>query len=94
MDMEEQLAAIDKKQDRTCVLLEHLAEKVGERIDMEDRRHERVMRTLFGNNGTPGMHIEIDRLKQSHERQKWLSRTALSAIVILFFGALWSFVVA
>ena len=94
MDMEQRLADIDRKQDRTCLLLEQLAGKVEERIEQDDRRHERVAHTIYGNNGSAGVLIKLDRLEQAHERQKWTVRTALGAVVVLFVGAIWSLVVA
>ena len=94
MDMDQQLADINRKQDRTCLLLEQLAEKVDGRIEADDRRHERVARTLYGDNGSAGLLIKLDRLEQAHDRQKWTVRTALGAVVVLFVAGIWSLLVA
>lgn len=68
------------------MLLEGLAKKVDERISQTDSRLARHARTLWGENGNPGMLVRLDRLEQSHDRSRWLVRSIVVAVVTLAVG--------
>lgn len=82
---EERLARIETKVDGLHSL-------VKSRIQHDDERYGRVARTIYGHNGSAGVLIELDRLKQAQERSQWLMRTVIAAIIVLALGGLWSLV--
>lgn len=88
--VEERLNDIEKLQERTIVLLEGLGERVSSRIATTDERLARYSRTIWGNNGDPGMLTRLDRLERTAERSKWLIRSALGAIITLLVGGIWA----
>lgn len=73
---------------RIETLLENLTEKTDARNEHDDKRYDRVARTLYGNNGTPGVLIELDRLKQAQLRSQWLMRVTLGAFITVVVGYL------
>ena len=76
-DMSERLAEIEKKQERTIVLLEGLCE----RLDDVVAKTERTDVTLRGDgNGTKGLLVRMDRVEQVHERSKWAVRTPFDSM--------------
>lgn len=90
MTTEERLSNIEQGQARVLTLLEGLSEKMETRIASSDVWRARTERTLYGDgNGHPGHTLRIDRLEQTGERQRWLSRTMLGAVVALAIRAVW-----
>lgn len=63
-------------------MLQHLTERVEQRMEHSDRWRARMELTVYGDgNGSPGHHIKLDRLLQAQERQKWLIRSLLIAVI-------------
>lgn len=51
-------------------------------VEEQNRLHDRLMKTVYGDgNGETGLVISVDRLKQSHNRNKWTVRTVLAGIL-------------
>jgi len=100
--MEERLARIEADQARILAVLEHLSEKMENRISQTDAWRERVGRTLYGDgNGTKGHSIRLDRLEQAaiaareaHSRQKKLLGTVAAAVVVMALKAVWGLLTA
>ena len=92
MEIEQRLAEIDRKQDRTCLLLEQLASKVEERASHSDLWRERVERTVWGFNGTVSnsLVVRLDRLEQVNKQQMWVIRIAAGVILTGIIGGVWS----
>jgi len=92
MELEQRLAQIERKQDRTYLLLEQLTEKLDTVAENSDSRHMRVERTLWGVNGDAdkSMVVELDRLKQSHKTQTWVVRLGASVLIVQAATGLWS----
>jgi len=83
---EERLARIETK-------LDAMIDKVNGRIEHDDNRWNRMNRTVYGFNGSPGLLIKLDRLEQAQERSRWLMRTMVGAVAVLFVGGVWSILV-
>jgi len=60
-----------------------IEEERGARMDKILDRHDKL---ILGNNGTPGMKIDLDRLKQSHRFYTWLVKGTLMASVTAVAG--------
>ena len=55
-------------------------ERLTASIEENNRNQERVFKTVYGDgNGSEGLVTIVDRLDQSHKRNKWAIRTALAA---------------
>ena len=81
---EQRLAHIEAQQERVLTLLEALGEKMEHRIRESDAWRKKIERTVYGDgNGVKGHNIRVDRLEQAGERQKWLVRTVMGAVVVL-----------
>lgn len=95
MDVEQRLAEIDRKQDRTCMLLETLTSKVDDRIGLDDGRYQRYARIVYGENGgrdKPGLLVRLDRLEQTNRQQAWAMRIVGSVIIVGLIGGVLSLV--
>ena len=53
---------------------------LSEKVDDVKDEVEKVSHTLNGN-GTPGLKLEVDRLKQSEARRRWLNRAIMGAVL-------------
>lgn len=89
---ERRLANIERQQVETITLLRGLAEKVDERIDHDNQWRERIERTVYGHNGSPGMMVKIALLEDAQSRHRWLLRTVFGTLTILVVGGIWSLV--
>jgi len=90
---EERLARIETDQARILVMLEHLTERVEERIVSDDAWRNKMERIVFGDgNGNPGHHIKLDRLMQDQSRQKWAIRAVGGAAILLVVRALFALI--
>jgi hypothetical protein len=92
MDVEERLAQIDRKQDRTCIMLEQLTAKVDERIEAADHWRDRVERTVWGLNGGAdhSLVVRLDRLEQAHRQGTWVLRIVVGVFITGIAGGLWA----
>ena len=82
------LASIARAQDKTLIIVENLAEKVAERIEHTDAWRDRTDLILMGDgNGRKGHNVRIDRLEQANERQRWLTRLMMGALVLSILNA-------
>lgn len=88
MTVEERLAQIERKVDRTFLMMEALSEKVQEQTAAQNEWRDRISRTIYGHNGTPGNLVRIDRLEQTQDRQKWLVRSIVGAVIALAAAAM------
>lgn len=78
----------DERLAKIETMLGHLTEKIEDRMVQSDRWRNRMETTVYGDgNGSPGHHIKLDRLLQSQERQKWLVRTLVAAVIALALPA-------
>ncbi len=92
--MEQRLAAIERAQERTNVLLETLSDKMDDRISQTDERMGRIGRVMWGDNGhadSPGLLVRLDRLEQSHSRSRWLVRAVVTSVVGLIAAVVLGF---
>lgn len=79
----------DERLARIETMLTHLTEKVEQRMAQSDRWRSRIEMTMYGDgNGSIGHNIKLDRLLQAQERQKWLVRTLLAAVIALAVPAI------
>lgn len=98
---EQRLAAIERAQERTNVLLTALSEKMDDRIDQTDERMGRIGRVMWGDNGhadSPGLLVRLDRLEQyterlekAYDRSRWLVRAVVTSVVGLIGAAVLGF---
>jgi len=88
------LADIERTNERIIVLLEHLTEKVESRIETTDAWRERTDLILMGDgNGRKGHNVRIDRIEQTLERQKWLTRALMSGVALVLVKAVLDLIV-
>ena len=76
----------DKTDERLAkieTMLGHLTEKIEHRMAHSDQWRSRMEAMIFGNGSVPGHHIKLDRLLQAQERQKWMVRTLVAAVIAL-----------
>lgn len=90
---EERLARIEAQQVETITLVRSLAEKVEDQIGQVDLWRTRIEKTLYGDNGTRGMIVQVALLNASYKRQQMTSRILLGAIVPLLAGVFWGLIV-
>lgn len=92
MDVDHRLAQIERKQDRTYILLEALTVKVEELSVSSEEWRGRVERTIWGVNGNAddSLVVRLDRLEQTHHTQTWVVRVAATVIIAATVGGLWS----
>ena len=88
--MEQRLAHLEAQLERVLVMLQSLSEKMADRIDATDSWKEKYDKLLYGDNGTKGLVVRLDRLEQAHERSKWLIRSVSAAVISLLVGAVWA----
>jgi hypothetical protein len=53
---------------------------LSEKVDDVRDEIEKFNHTINGN-GTPGMKVEIDRLKQAEARRRWLNRAVIGTVL-------------
>jgi len=87
---EERLANIERTMAETNVMVRGLIDKVDDRIEADDNRHDRLARTVYGNNGSPGVLIKLDRLEQAHLRQTWVVKIIVGVIITGITGGVWA----
>ena len=76
------LESIARSQDRTLLLVEHLSDKLDERIEHDDAWKERTDLILMGDGaGRTGHTVRLDRLEQKAASQQWLVRALLGGVV-------------
>ena len=69
--------------------MEETVERIEEKLDVSLTKHERL---LFGDHNTPGLIIELDRIKQSHIRQDHAYRWVAGVLATIVSGLiLWQF---
>ena len=59
-----------------------MEETIRKMADQMDEMHSQ----MFVGNGTPSISVRLDRVEQSHETSKWLTRTALGASITTIVG--------
>ena len=81
---EERLRGLEIQNAEILAMLRQLNETLHGRIAADDKWRARVDRIIVGDgNGSVGHQVKIDRLEQSHERQKWMVRSLLVPVVLL-----------
>lgn len=84
----DRFSAIERKLDHTCFVVESLSEQMQKHTELEMAWNDRLTRTIYGYNGTPGLLLKLDRLEQAQERQKWLVRAVVGAMLGLLAALL------
>ena len=85
---ESRLRTLEVQNAEILTLLRTLAEKVEKRIEGTDVWRSQIDLTLVGDgNGRKGHNVRLDRLEQSAERQKWLTRTVAAGVILLALKA-------
>lgn len=90
MDNEQRLANIEAQQARTIVLLENLSKKVDDSVSSSEVWKHRIECTLHGCNGSAGLLVKLDRLEQAYDRNRWVVRALIGAVITIILGSLWT----
>ncbi len=83
---QERLAKIEATQERILTLLEGMAK----RLEDKEEDDKETRRLLQGSNGSPGILVRLDRVEQSQERTRWVTRAILGAVVTLIVGGFYA----
>jgi hypothetical protein len=88
-ETESRLAALERSNERIITLLEHLNEKMEDRIEHTDTWRERTDLILMGDgNGRAGHNVKIDRLERTLKAQMWFIRALGGGIIALALKAI------
>lgn len=80
------LGSLDAKTEANGEAIRSLAEAEKDRGDRLERLVDRHDKILLGNNGTPGLKVELDRLARSYAFYSWMTRGALMAGITAIVG--------
>ena len=82
------IASIALTQEKTLLVVEHLSDKVAERIEHTDAWRERTDLIIMGDgNGRKGHNVRIDRLEQKIAAQMWVIRALAGGLIALVIKA-------
>lgn len=83
-------AKLETFEQATTANFQGLAQKLEQLNTCIDRVESRIEASLHGEKADPGLVVRIDRLEQSHERTRWLTRAIVGAVVTIAVGAIWA----
>jgi len=82
------------------IMLDVCKEKFESGGNLAEERHLAVMKglkkidiCLSGTNGSPGMRMDVDRLKEKEKQRVWLTRAIVIVILGLVVRVVWKFLV-
>jgi len=83
--LEAKLEFMQERMDVGMKSIHECVDRVANKVDDMTTKNDSIM---HGDSARPGMFVRVDRLEQSSERHRWLTRRIIGAVVTLAVGAI------